>query len=228
MCAESQEVGRFCRESAECKEVENCSMTAWYMHSCTHTNVQIITALLTLHTYANSWRHCLTWEFNERVGFGNQGLKWYITGHSSHLSWWRQRSAGSMNGSRGGDVPTGGDVTRACYGDGCLLLPNISPFLFSSLSPCDILLPSSSCFFPPFVALCSFPLLPLLFVPWISYYSVNTCKHPGTLRRFKLVPLSSPRTKLSFVYSLPIYFGLLYLFLLHCFKLCTEEFQVFI
>lgn len=101
-------------------------------------------------------------------------------------------------------------------------------FLFSSLSPSDILLPSSSCFLPLFVALCSFPLLPLLFVPWISYYSANTCKHPGTLRRFKLVPLPSPRTKLSFVYSLPIYFGLLYLFLLHCFKLCTEEFQVFI
>lgn len=74
----------------------------------------------------------------------------------------------------------------------------------------------------------SFPLLPLLFVSCLSYYSANTWKHPGTLSRFKLVPLSSPRTRLSFVYSLPFYSGLLYLFLLHCFKLCTEEFHVFI
>lgn len=101
-------------------------------------------------------------------------------------------------------------------------------FLFSLLSPSDMLLPSSSHFFPLFEAQHSFPLLPLLFVICLSYYSANTCKHPGTLRRFKLVPLSSPRSKLSFVYCLPLYSGLLYLFLLHCFKLCTEEFQVFI
>lgn len=58
-----------------------------------------------------------------------------------------------------------------------------------------------SCFFPPaFEAQRYFPLLLLIFVSCLSYYSANTCNHSGTLSRFKLVPLSSHKTKLSILF----------------------------
>lgn len=123
------------------------------------------------------------------------------------LPWWRQRN---MGGSRGADVPTARVAPCACFGICCCFFQIWVSLLFSSLSPSDALLPSSfSFFFSPFEAQRSFPLLPSLFVSCLSYYSANTCKHWGTSSRFKLVPLSSPRTRLSFVYSLPLCSGLL-------------------
>lgn len=106
--------------------------------------------------------HCLTSKFSGRVGVGDSELMEAKRARVDQGEVMCQQEESSL-------VPT---MVSAPH----FFQIKVS-LLFSSLSPSDALLPSSSSFFSPFEAQSSFPLLPSLFVSCLSYYSANTCKH---------------------------------------------------